>query len=1775
MDIPGYRIGELISESRRSMVYRGRSPSGESVVIKIPAAATPSPGQIARFQLAYDMGIGADPDAVVRHLDLVRFQSSVALVTEDFQGVTLSSLIPVNGFRIGPLIDTALALANALARLHASGILHKDVNPDNILVGAKCGNIRFIGLGAATRFSHKITTARSLEQIEGTLAYTSPEQCGRVDSPVDDRSDLYSLGVTLFQLATGKMPFEQQDPVAIAHAHIALAPPKVVDARNDIPAVFSDIVDRLLKKNADDRYASAAGLVHDLQRCATEYHRTGTVRGFAIAEQDISFIFRIPERLYGREAQCDQFLRAFECARRGERTLVTVAGLSGVGKTVFVSAMQRPIVSQGGMFFSGKFDQYKHDQPYLGIVQAGRKMLRRELSEPEQALQVRRHALEEAAGISGRLLTDVMPELEMIIGPQPEVHEVAPLDAMRRFHGLFTRFLRVFATAQSPLVLFIDDLQWADPASLTLLEALASSHDLDHLVFVLGFRSNELVSGHPALPTLAKLRESAKRNFAIELEALEPEHITAIVMDTLHSNSDDVRTLGNRIHEVAAGNVFFAREYLLALHERGFFSFDKTRRLWSWDLAALPDQSMPDNVVDLLTYRLAEMPNDCLDLLDTASCIGSEFDLRTISSIHEIKQSEVAVRLAPAVNGGLLVPLGTEHKTFESLADWDLNPDAVNGVGTASYRFQHDQVRQTVHHRLDNQRRARRHLRIGQLLARNLSQEELASRAVEVFNHLAYCVKLVENDQERLDYARLGLVAGRMTQRALAFETARYQLKAAADLLPEAAWAVDYETTLGIYLTLAECAHALDNTDELEAASGLILNNVKSPIDAARVHGLWIRVLSTKSRYVEAVDIGVQVAKSLGVSLPRKPRLAHVLFGVAQALWAQGRRPPSEFENLHEAADPALHAAINLLCQSASAAYFAEPNLLPLIGVTSTRLSLQHGVTPSSPYGFAVWALVLCGVLGRIENGYGFGKLALLLGRRYGGVEEARARFVVTAFVRHWKEPLAEVARLLHEDWSFNRNAGDEESAVYCAGVLLYTDFFAGRALDADLLYKDEVRYIAESDKPHVKDCFLAWAQLYEALRASEFPEELSGNWFDLAEKLPEFERTRNGVQIAISSIAAGILDHLAGRFERAERRFRTAAEWEDNIVGQVLVPGHAFFRALNIYRLYAENPKQRRLLRTARRCTARIRKWAIFAPHNLDHCVSLLDAEDSLVRGRTAEAVMALHRAADQASHGAVFYQALAERRLSEVLAGSGNTAQAKIAESRARSLFETWGSSALANKLKPGLGAIAESLAGNAAALHATSTSIEQMDLQSLLRTVGAISSEIDQDALTNRLMVTLMQTSNADRGLLLLFDSNGTAVVEADARIDAGVKRPSLPLDDFHAVARPVVDLALRTGDLVVIDDAKTNELVSNDSYVETTHVQSILAACIVLQGRTVGLIYLENHLAKCAFTPGRVEITEALGAQAGIALENARLYARVQIALKSQTAFTAANRRFVPEEILSGLGYTSIVDVDLNEAIEREMNVIFADLRSFTSLSKTLGPQRTIKMINRYLSHVQPGIAANRGFVGNYLGDGLLALFPGDADSAIHGAIAMCRGLDGYNRERGDLPALRFGIGIHSGPVTLGTIGDPDHIQCSVIGDSVNTASRIEALTKHFGATVLLSGSTYSRLANPDRLALRFLGRVEVSGRSGVIEIFECLDGLREETREKLYTGHELFDSAIDLYIKGRWSEAGAIFSECVRVCPEDQVGQVFAQRCQARANKVMHWDGIERPAKELA
>ena len=853
-------------------LWREARPSGPVLVLRCHTE-TPDLRNLARLRIGYDLARRSATSAALRAVEFIRRTSGCDLVLEDPGGVLLSSAIPQDGMRLDLLIRGMHEAARALNTLHGDDVLHNDVRPDAMLVSHDLSRVWFVSLDAGTTRRGKPEASADLRPA--SAAYAPPERSGRIEAAVDERSDLYSLGATLFQMCLGHPPFAGNNLAELAYAHIARPVPDPCEARPELPQMVGRIVVRLLQKDPDARYPSAIDLERDLAECLRQFDRSGTVRSFDLERATVSRHFRISDRLYSREVDLARLGAVIdEGLFRHRRTVVSIKGPSGIGKTAILDALRWQLAARGAVVIGGKFDQFLRDRPYTAFVDAARSLLRPLLGLSEEELDRYRRDLATAVGDYGRLLTEIVPELATILGPQPPFDELPPPDATRRFTGVVARFLRVFARQESPLVLFLDDLQWADPASLNLLNLLSEAPGLDDLMLVLGFRSNEVTPTHPAHRIVEGLHEKAAAGEQLLLGALSRADILTLLCDTLSWSGSEADKLAELLLNVSGGNIFFIREYLASLHASRALTFDEAAGRWRFDTQSPSVPLLPVSTASILAERLNNLLEGTFDLLSTASCIGDEFDVSTLSKVHDLPRARVAQLLDAAVEATIIVPTDDGHRVLAALAGTDLTAAEESVLGNGHYRFRHDQLRNVVHERLGAEERAARHLRIGMLVWRSSNVQEVDRRAVEIFGHFVPAAALLEQSSHRLDLAKLGLVAGNQAQSGLAFVAARRYLEVADRFLPDNPWHSQPDLKLGIMMAQAKCADALNDRASLDLIASEILSRVRDPLSVAEIQSIRIRYLHTSGHSAEALNISVLVCRQLGFRLPRHPSTA-------------------------------------------------------------------------------------------------------------------------------------------------------------------------------------------------------------------------------------------------------------------------------------------------------------------------------------------------------------------------------------------------------------------------------------------------------------------------------------------------------------------------------------------------------------------------------------------------------------------------------------------------------------------------------------------------------------------------------------------------------------------------------------------------------------------------------------------------------------------------------------------------------------------------------------
>jgi len=1784
-NVAGYELLDSVYESENSIISRARDPqSGRAVFVKRLPDAFPTPEKIARFRREFEMTRGLAGEGVIEAIALERSGGALAMVVEDFGGQSLAAHLKDGELSLNEALRVGEAAASALARVHAGHLMHKDVNPANLVWNRETGDVKLIDFGISTELTREAPAILNPNVLEGTLAYMSPEQTGRMNRAMDYRTDLYSLGVTLYRLLSGRLPFRAADPMELVHAHLAIVPKSLSDLAPKVPTVVSDLVDKLLEKAAEDRYQSAVALRHDLSRCLEALKESGTVQPFLLAEGDISNAFAIPEKLYGRSGEIAELLGAFDRVADGARELMLVAGYSGIGKSALVKEVHKPIVGRRGYFIGGKFDQFNRNIPYASLIQAFGELVGQLLTESADQLTRWRSRLVEATAPNTAVLIDVLPEVELIVGPQEPVAELAPLEAQNRFNLVFEQFVRVFAAAEHPLTVFLDDLQWADPPSLRLIKRFMTDAATGHLLLIGAYRDNEVDPTHPFILTLDEIREAGAPITTITLAPLAEANIRSLLADTLHRSPSAVDDLTSVCVAKTGGNPFFLNQFLRALYEEGVIDFDAEGRRWIWDVAGIEAMEITDNVVDLMARKIRTLDEVTQRVLQLAACIGASFDLNTLSVVNDASARDTADALWDGLKAGLVVPIGGDWKFLqEEDEDRDGSPSKIQ------YRWLHDRVQQAAYSLIPDEQKQAVHLTVGRLMLAKLSPAEQAEQLFSIVGHLNTGSSRIDDQDERLALARLNLRVGRRATASAAYAPAARFVEQGLALLGDG-WSTEYELARDLHTEAAAAWNLVPDFAAMERHTGAVIDNARDVLDQVRAYEIRILGLQAQAKVVEGVQAAVEILGRLGVTFPEEPGNEDVGAALGAVAAAIGDRTVAQLVEVEANGDPVQVAAIRVLVNITSTAYIGAPALFPLIVCKAVELSVQ-GDTGASAYAYVTYGIILCGVLEQFAAGNQFGDLGQEVIRKYDAQEyAARTKYIPDCFLRFWVDHARGGWAGHGSTYQLGLETGDQEFAAWPLMMRTHQGYFMGLPLaEREVEARD---YVDKCDVLKQRTSQYYAAATRQAMHnlmgcGNEDPTLLVGDAFDETHHHPVFIENAEAFGICNTLVHKVVLSFL---FRKPEQTLDLSAElapWAGSMVSTVHVPVFHFYDALNRLELHAlegnEDDTDGHLAR-AREALAALERYNVAAPQNWAHKVSTLTARLAWIDGDRDAAHAGFKAAIEQArSNGYLNEEAVALELLGRLWLEHQEPEIAGLWLSRARHTFELWGAAAKVAELDVRYGELLRTgraqdsgrmlmgramgkAGGTITNTAATSTTGGgALDLGSVLKASRAISSEVRLAGLLKTLMEIVVENAGATNGVLLL-EEGGDFTTGARAATGSPVETvldlPTLDEGGAH-LPRSLVQYVSRTREAVVLDDASRPGKFSNDPYFAENEVRSVLASPVLHGGRITGILYLENNLATGAFTEERLAVLEMLSRQVAVSMENARLF-------EEQRLLADSFARFVPTEFLQHLGRKSIVDVQLGDAVQRDITVLFSDLRSFTTLSEGMSPQDNFRFLNRYLEVMEPAIEEHGGFVDKYIGDAIMALFAAGPDSAVAAAVAMQRALEEHNaheRTHGR-PELIMGIGVHTGPLILGTLGSPSRMETTVIGDTVNLASRLEGQTKPFGSGLLISEQTRVLLRRPEAWELRRAGRVRVKGKTESTAIWDVLDAgancaVRVDSRPA-------FEQGLDDYLAQEFSEAAAAFGNALAADPTDKLARLYADRCERllRDGVPEGWDGVD-------
>ncbi|HEY9831743.1 MAG TPA: AAA family ATPase [Stenomitos sp.] len=1811
---PGLTVIAPIHESVNSLVYRGLRPfDPQPIILKLLKADYPTPSQLVHYRQEYEILRKLNLEGVVKVYDLQNYHNTLVMVLEDFGGESLKKWLCEKSFSLSEFLPIALQITQTLGQVHHHQIIHKDINPSNLVFNPQTGQVKLIDFGISTVLARENPTLTSPQRLEGTLAYISPEQTGRMNRSLDYRTDFYSLGVTFYELLTHQLPFQTEDALELVHCQMAKQPVPPHLLVPDIPQAVSDIVMKLMAKTAEERYQSAWGIHNDLAECWHQLQQRGKISEFILASADISERFQIPQKLYGREREVEVLLRAFERVASGETEagkeksadfvadnlpekphfeMMLVAGYSGIGKSVLVQELYKPITQKRGYFIRGKFDPFQRNIPYSAVIQALRELVRQLLAESEADLQQWREKILQALGANGQVIIDVIPEVELIVGSQPAVPTLGATESQNRFNLVFQNFIKVFVSPLHPLVIFLDDLQWADRPSLKFMELLMASSEPG--LFLIGaYRDNEVSAAHPLRLTLKDIKDKGAIVNQIFLKPLDLPTVNQLISDTLNCPQQRTLPLAELVRAKTEGNPFFMNEFLKSLYTEKLLYFTPPQSTlepgkWYWDLAQIQSRGITDNVVELMTTKVKRLPELTQNILKLAACIGNQFELKTLAAISGQSPEETVRNLHIAITEGLILSLSD---VSEVIRNWEQEKVKRQTSNTQSlmydsqflipltYKFIHDRIQQAVYSLISEDIgvqhcRIHIHRQVGQFLLHNIPIHQREERIFDIVNQLNLAVELIRHQSERDELAQLNLIAGKKAKASIAYEPAFKYLTFGIELLKSPqyplhnySWQKQYNLTLELYVEAAEAAYLSTNFEQMDRLAEVVLQYANTLLDKVRIYEIKIQSLIAQNRLLEAIKTGLEILGILGMPFPKKPTMLNIILGIFRTKVTFLGKQIQDLIELPDMTDPIALAGMRLMWSISSAAYLAVPELIPLLAFKMVNLSVKYGNASESASGYAGYGTILCGVIGDIDSGYQFGQLALSLLDKFNAKKlKAKTFLVVNDLIIHWKDHLGETLPALIDSYESGIETGDLEFAALSINAYIYHAYFIGKELNElekeMAIYREVVGNLKQEATLHL---LKIWQQtVLTLLGQTEHPYRLIGEAYDEEKMLPIHREVNDRTAIFILHFNKLFLCYLFAEYQEAINNAAITEKYLDGGLGVVTVPLFHFYDSLALLAIYPSSKSvvQKNILRKVRANQKKMKKWAHYAPANFLHKFYLVEAERCRVLGQEAKATEWY----DDSIAGAKENDYIQEKALAYELAAKFYLGQGKDLISRAymqeaRYCYLKWGAIRKVRHLEetyPQLLATTTSgiKDGNSISKSTKLGSGEALDLATVMKATQAISGEIVLDKLLESLMKILIENAGAQKGFLIL-ETKGNLIIEASGEIDAEkiTVLQSIPIESVERynqtplLSSTLINYVARTQESVVLNDATREGQFINDSYIKAHQSKSVLCTPLINQGKLSGIVYLENNLTTGAFTPERIEMLSMLSAQAAISIENARLYSNM-------TALNTAYERFVPRQFLQFLKKESIVDVQLGDQIQQEMSVLFSDIRDFTTLSESMTPQDNFKFINSYLSRMEPTIRENQGFIDKYIGDAIMALFSGEADNALKAGISMLYRLTEYNQNRmtSGYQPIQIGIGINTGSLMLGTVGGSNRMDGTVISDAVNLASRVESLTKNYEIPLLITYQTFSRLSNPGDYKIRKIDQVKVKGKSELVTVYEVFDADLPEIQAAKLATLELFKEALFYNHTQNWREAEKLFLECLRLNPKDKVAQIYRQRC---------------------
>lgn len=1461
MAIPGYDLIAPVCEAGDLVLYRAiRAKDGLPVLLKFPAAPGPSPVLSRCLENEFELARDPEPRCIARALALVHHAGTTALVLEQGPTKCLSSLLG-SPMEIQTFLKIAIGITDALAELHHCELIHKDIKPEHVLLD-EGGRVWLSGLGVASRLPRERQAPEAPEIIDGTLAYMAPEQTGRMNRSIDSRSDLYALGISFYQMLTGMLPFTASDPMEWVHCHIARQPLPPIRQVASVPETLSEMVMKLLAKTAEERYQSAGGLAADLRRCQAEWGSTGCIARFPLGEHEVSQRLLIAEKLYGRRSDIDTLLAAFDrVTSSGTPEVVLVSGDPGVGKTSVVHELLKALVPLRGLFGEGKFDQYKRDIPYATLVQAIHALIRHLLGKSKAEVAEWRDVLQKAVSPNGQLIVDLIPEVELIIGIQPAVPDLPPQEAQNRFQMVLRRFLRGFTGPDHPLVLFLDDLQWLDAATLELLNDIVMGAERRYLLLIGAYRDNEVGPTHPLMRFIETMHRAGTSLREIVLAPLAIDDVGELIADAIHCERQRTPPLAQLVHEKTGGNPFFVNQFLSALGEEKLLIFDSGAGRWTWDLFQIRAKGFTDNVVDLMLGKLNRLQAESQETIKQLACLGSEAGLATLAQVQHMAAEEVEKNLLEAIHAGFLL------RQDESVS------------------FLHDRVQEAAYALIPEEERPEVHLNIGRTLLAQTGPEELNDILFDVANHLNRGAGLINDPAEKDRLAELNIAAGKRARASIAYKTARDLFAAAAALLPEGAWDSRYDFMFALYLDWAEAEYLQNDFEKAERLFAILLAQAKSDFDKAVVYKLRLTVYPIAGKYDEAVDMGIRALQLFGEEIPEDDDAINRMIEEEAAALRQNLqgREIAELTGAPEVTDPQAATMIEILTGIGGPAYIgSRPQLYPLFVLMELNNVLKYGITKEACHAFSGYAILQAISLGDLNAAYAFSQAAVSLSERFGGLSTIGSILYLHGnHVNFWLKPFATDFPILERGFHACQDGGDLAFANYIAYSIVWQAVERGDTIDDVLDFSRKYAGFAmESRNEAIYQSIVLEQQFLKCLMGkTDGDASFSDEGINELSCVAEIEKAAFTCGLTYYHTMKTFVAYLMGDDAAARTHAEEAGKLRSAVMSQPMQVMFYFLHALVLTRACREGADDER--KKSRKILLEYRKklafWSENCPENFASKHALVAAEIAEIEGDELTAEQLFEQATEAArTNGFFHWEAMANEAAARFHRDRGLKTLSRAYLREAHACYARWGAQGKLRQLEqtyPQLRA-----ASPRALIDSAATGTQALDILAVTRASQAISGEILLDNLLKILLRIVLENAGAQKGYLLLTNKQGLSLV-AESHVEkqhivvhvhgeTGVADAVLPT--------AIINYVRRSRAPVLLDDTASPNPYSADKYFTQRQPKSVLCFPITNQSRLIGVLYLENDLATHAFTSDRLAVLKLIAAQAAVSLENARVY-----------------------------------------------------------------------------------------------------------------------------------------------------------------------------------------------------------------------------------------------------------------------------------------------------------